>query len=178
MSQNSQMNPRIKLVSSLHPLIIQMQDQSNDGNFNTLLTFTQTKMELQSIGQIKTRRRIHGATCKVMQFPSKLAWVVTGHKVQGLTIKRGSNIICHGYKKMPNALYYAMLSIAQSKENVFLENFLPDKLKANPGSVEVDQRLHERCLIESYKQMQFNFFILNIRSLTLFYMSSGRYVTT
>ena len=67
---------------------------------------------------------------------------------------------------MPNALYYVMLSRAQAKENVYLENFLPDKLKANQEAVEEDQRLQERCIIQSYETMQFCFFILNIRSLS------------
>ena len=116
--------------------------------------------------QIKTRKRIHGTTCKITQFPLRLAWAVTGHKVQGLTIKRGSDVVAHGYKKMPNALYYVILSRAQAMENVFLKNFLPEKLKADPSALEEDCKLQERCIIPSYKDMHFQFFVVNVRSLS------------
>ena len=58
------------------------------------------------------------------------------------------------------------LSRAQAKENVFLENFLPEKLKANEEAVLEDQRLQGRCIIPSYEAMHFRFFVLNVRSLS------------
>ena len=77
----------------------------------------------------KKQGKCHGAMCKVTQFPMRLAWACTGHKVQGITIQKGTNIVVHGHKRLPEALYYTMLSRAQVMENVFLEDFYPEKIK-------------------------------------------------
>ena len=109
--------------------------------------------------------KCHGAKCKVTQFPLRLAWACTGHKVQGVTIKKGTNTVVHGHKRMPDGLYYVMLSRAAAKENVFLENFYPEKLKANARSLEEDFKLKERSIVPSYEDLHFSFFVVNIRSL-------------
>ena len=38
----------------------------------------------------------------------------------------------HGHKRMPFQLMYMMLSRAESKENVFLEDFDPKQIRADP----------------------------------------------
>ena len=128
--------------------------------------YKQTIEELISTSTRSNRGRSHGSTYKITQFPLRLAWGSTAHKVQGIEIKRGSDIITHGDKKMPNGMYYVMLSRAQALENVYNENFLPDKLKANADALEEDGKLKERCIVSSYHKMQYSFFVLNIRSLS------------
>ena len=127
--------------------------------------YKQTIEELISTSTRSNRGRSHGSTYKITQFPLRLAWGSTAHKVQGIEIKRGSDIITHGDKKMPNGMYYVMLSRAQALENVYNENFLPDRLKANADALEEDGKLKERCIVSSYHKMQYSFFVLNIRSL-------------
>ena len=67
---------------------------------------------------------------------------------------------------MPDGMYYVMLSRAQSLENVYNDNFLPEKLRANADALEEDGKLQERCVVSSYKNMHSSFFVLNIRSLS------------
>ena len=62
--------------------------------------------------------KTHGAMCQVKQFPLKLAWASTGHKVQGITIKRGILVVIHGHKRIPDGMYYIMLSRAQEIQQI------------------------------------------------------------
>ena len=128
--------------------------------------YKQTVEELISTSTRSNRSRTHGSVYNITQFPLRLAWGSTAHKVQGVEFKRGSDIITHGDKKMPNSMYYVMLSRAQVLENVYNDNFLPDKLIANPDALAADTKLRERCIAASYHEMHYSFFILNIRSLS------------
>ena len=108
----------------------------------------------------------HGSTYKITQFPLRLAWASTAHKLQGITIKRGSNLVTHGYNKMPDGMYYVMLSRVSCMKNVFNENFLPDKLTANADAIKANADLEDRDISPSYKNMHFDYFVLNVSSLT------------
>ena len=48
----------------------------------------------------------------------------------------------------------------------FLKDFLPEKLKPNKEALAEDQKLQKRCITSSFEKMQFNFFVINIRSLS------------
>jgi hypothetical protein len=132
--------------------------------------YKQTVEELISTSTRSNRGRTHGSVYNITQFPLRLAWGSTAHKVQGIEIKRGSDIITHGDIKMPNGMYYVMFSRAQDLENVYNDNFLPDKIKANADALVEDGKLHERCIATSYHEMHYSFFVLNIRSLSKHFM--------
>ena len=114
----------------------------------------------------KNQGKSHGAKWKLNQFPLRLAWASTGHKVQGVGIKEGTDVVVHGHKYMPYALMYMMLSRAEKKENVFLEDFEPKYIKADPNSLKEDAKLDARSIVPKYEEMSFDFFVLNIRSLS------------
>ena len=113
----------------------------------------------------KSKTSTHGASYKITQLPLRLAWGSTGHKVQGLTIKAGTNVVAHGNSIMPPGLYYVMLSRAERRENVYTENFLPQKCKPNALALAENQMLEDRDIAPSYDSMHFTFYVANIRGL-------------
>ena len=113
----------------------------------------------------KNQGKTHGVKWKLTQYPLRLAWGSTGHKVQGVSIKEGTDVVVHGHKKMPYALMYMMLSRAEKKENVFLENFDPEQIRTDPNALKEDAKLNDRSIVPNYEEIHFDFFALNVRSL-------------
>ena len=111
--------------------------------------------------------------CQVKQFPLKLAWGSTGHKVQGITIKKGTNVVIHGHERIPNGMYYLMLSRAEEMEQVYIEmpklknkdEKLKLEIRANQNSLKENENLVQRSIVPSYKDNHFSIFMVNINSL-------------
>ena len=125
----------------------------------------------------KRNYKEHGSKCQLRQFPLKLAWASTGHKIQGITIKKGTNIVIHGHEKIPAGMYYLMLSRAEEIDQIYIEMpNLKDKkgkvkgklklqIKANPSSLQQNESLVQRSIVPSYKENHFSVFMINIDSL-------------
>ena len=60
--------------------------------------------------------QVHAAKATVFQFPLELAFAITGHKMQGQTIKKGSKVVVNWSNRMPPALAYMMLSRTETKK--------------------------------------------------------------
>ena len=60
----------------------------------------------------------HGSKCTITQFPLRLAWAFTAHKLQGVTLKKGTNLIVHGSKGIKKGMAYVMLSRCEDIDNV------------------------------------------------------------
>ena len=106
----------------------------------------------------------HSAVCQLKQFPLKLAWALTGHKVQGITIKSPNKVVVHGHKKTPPGMYYVMFSRAQTLEQIYVENFTKT-IKANEKSLLENTNLVNRSIVPSYRNNHFSIFMVNIQSL-------------
>ena len=62
----------------------------------------------------------HAARAKVIQFPLKLFYASTAHKMQGQTIKAGSKVVIHWHKNMTNGMAYVMLGRCEKLEDIYI----------------------------------------------------------
>ena len=62
----------------------------------------------------------HAATATVFQFPVKLALAITGDKIQGQIVKKGSKVVVSFSKRIPPALGYTMISRTELLEDLFI----------------------------------------------------------
>lgn len=86
----------------------------------------------------------HAITCKIIQFPLKLAWASTAHSMQGVTVKQGSKVVVHFHKKFKPGMAYVMLSRCERLQDLFITgDFTIDKIKCNPQALEDFIRLSE-----------------------------------
>ena len=114
----------------------------------------------------------HAARATVFQFPIKLAFAITGHKMQGQTIKRGSKLVVNWSNILPPALSYVMCSRCETIEDLFIAGkFDPGKIRCHKKALEEAKRLDEISLsnlpIERVKNDElFGFAMVNIRSIT------------
>jgi ATP-dependent DNA helicase PIF1 len=83
-------------------------------------------------------------TIGIGQFPLCLAWAITIHKIQGTTLERaqidvGETIFEYGQT-------YVALSRVKSLDGLYLINFNPSKIRANPKVIEFYQMLEMSAL--------------------------------
>ena len=103
----------------------------------------------------RSNAKQHGATCKVTQIPLRLGWAFTAHKLQGVTLKKGTDLVCHGHKSMTRekGMVYVMLSRCERLENVFLdETLLLKYIKCDPYSLIATKRLEEINIVPIIKK--------------------------
>ena len=115
-------------------------------------------------------KKVHAATATVYQFPMKLAAAITGHKMQGQTVKKGSKVVVNWSNRMPPALAYMMCSRTESVEDLFIAGkFDPKKIRCNKNALEEARRLEEISLTNLPTPQNTNellgFGFVNIRSL-------------
>ena len=113
----------------------------------------------------------HSAKVKLIQFPLKLAWALTAHKVQGQTIKDPTMVGMDLQTTFSKAQPYVMLGRTENIKQIYLAEFEDKKLGADEKSLEQTEELQKRAtdFLASDKWLTndngFKLSALNVRSL-------------
>ena len=75
-----------------------------------------------------------GATATVIQFPVKLAFAITSHKIQGQTIPSPTKVVLDLNSIFEDAQAYVMLSRVQQLEQIFILKSLDESKKEHQPS--------------------------------------------
>ena len=114
-------------------------------------------------------------TAQVIQFPVRLAFASTAHKVQGLTIKKPQKLIVNVMDTFAAAMIYVMLSRVCSLLQIYIMNeFNESKMYPNPKAMEKLLRLEELSLNNNPTEWEkdkntLKIYSLNCRSLKKHY---------
>ena len=103
------------------------------------------------------------ATALAVNFPLRLAYASTAHRIQGHTVKKPNNLILDLKCWLEPAMIYVMLSRVQCLNQLYILESLPDK-KMNPFPEAVEE-LERLVLLDINKPKKFNILHLNIISL-------------
>ena len=103
------------------------------------------KIEFQYSLSKKPTRESSNATA--IQFPLKLAFAATAHKIQGSTVKKPNYLVLDLRSVMEAAQAYVMLSRVQSLSQLFiLESIVPKKIYASDIAVNELSRMTNTAL--------------------------------
>ena len=108
----------------------------------------------------------HGAKCIITQFPLRLAFAFTAHKLQGVTLKRGTDLIVHKMTFNRPGMGYVMLSRCEDINNIFLDNnFELKSIIPDEKSLEETRRLERNDIAMKLAEKRFDIYYQNICSI-------------
>ena len=107
------------------------------------------------------------STATVLQFPLKLAYAATAHKVQGHTVKKPHGLIIDLVTWLRPAMAYVMLSRIQTLSQLYIIGSIPDdKIKPFSSALEELERMNSVAINNSENQdRRFKILSLNTSSL-------------
>jgi ATP-dependent exoDNAse (exonuclease V) alpha subunit len=82
-----------------------------------------------------------GASCSRMQVPVRLAWAITVHKSQGLTLRRAK--IDLGDKEFTSGLSFVAVSQVRTLEDLLFKPFNFERLRRIKGCKRLQERIDE-----------------------------------
>ena len=116
--------------------------------------------------KLKRGRKRHGCTGRITQFPLKLAYSFTAHKLQGVTAPKDTPFVCHGHPKLQTGMGYVMLSRCPQLENLYIDdNFDLEKIKPNEAAAMENERMNFESIVSQFQDQKFDLYMVNIRSL-------------
>ena len=87
-----------------------------------------------------------GATATVIQFPVKVAFAITGHKIQGQTVGQPAKVALNLKKLLPDPCAWAYVSLSRVKELKqihIVDSFNPEKIRCSADALDELQRLEK-----------------------------------
>ena len=144
-----------------------MSELKKAQNENSLPVFKKDGIVDYSPTSLGKSKKKHGAKCTLIQVPLVLAWASTGHKMQGKTVKKGTDMVCHGSDStyFPPALGYVMISRCQDFDNLYLEeDFDLNKIRPNQHALKQNAVLEKNCIAQKFKKKTFDIFYVNLRN--------------
>ena len=112
----------------------------------------------------------HGSKAKVIQFPLTLAYALTAHKCQGMTIKSPDTIVVDLETVFAAGMAYVMLGRIQNICQLYFKTFNPSKFMVSPSALEEAQSIKKEALNNPANcslWMSTNTFIRRITSLNI-----------
>ena len=108
----------------------------------------------------------HGATVTITQVPLNLGYAFTAHKLQGVTLKKGTDLYVHKTVWMKPGMAYVMLSRCEDIQNVFLDDkFSLKSIKAEKKSLEETNKMEKEDITIELAKKKFDIYYQNIASL-------------
>ena len=113
------------------------------------------------------------ATANIEQFPVRINYASTAHKIQGQTVKAGSKVIIHWNKQMHNqkGMSYVMLGRTQVLDDIHILGEVDFKgIQCSKAALEESKRLFQMFTTREQKEHEFlslhwKISYLNVRSL-------------
>ena len=95
----------------------------------------------------------HGPKATVVQFPMTLAYASTAHKMQGRTVREGSNLVIHWQTSLQCGMAYVMLGRSEKLEDIYIVGeFDPKGIKVSKEALEETERLEQMFISEKEKE--------------------------
>ena len=96
---------------------------------------------------LRKRGGVVGATATVIQFPIKLAFAITSHKIQGQTVLSPKTVALETESIFEDAQAHVMLSRVQQIDQAFIvEKFSQSKIRTSQTALEENKRLENISL--------------------------------
>ena len=125
------------------------------------------RTKLQYFPEGKSKKQ-HANKVVIWQFPLRIAYASTAHKMQGVTTKEGTDLVCHGHKKLPKGMGYVMASRVPCYENLHLSKSfdIEKSFIADQVSLAEKQVLDERSIVPAKRNEKLDIFYVNIANLS------------
>ena len=105
-------------------------------------------------------------TARAIQFPLKLVFAATSHKVQGSTIKKPECLVVDLRGRLEPAMAYIMLSRVQELTQLYILGFVPEQnIKAHPLALQELKRMQDVAINNTLKEKKPKIFSVNAYSL-------------